>query len=1197
MVTTLNHYPFVLRYFGSLPLHHLPQLWTHPPPVPPPPPPAAAMPMVQFRPRVIRAPPLAVLPATPSPPVPPAHLPPPASHPRSLPSALIGKYKFIRTIGKGNFAKVKLACHVITGKEVAIKIIDKTQLSPSSRQKLFREVRVMKMLDHPNIVKLFEIIANEKILYLVMEYASGGEVFDFLVTHGKMAEREARAKFRQIVSAVQYCHQKKVVHRDLKAENLLLDAQMNVKIADFGFSNEFSSDKKLDTFCGSPPYAAPELFEVSYPRVFTAFKLTITGICQSRSLGRKYDGPEVDVWSLGVILYTLVSGALPFDGQNLRELRERVLTGKYRVPFYMSTDCEALLRKMLHLNPAKRHTLEARPQNFLHISPCISLMGAHKDSREKIDHWMLDHKAPLLPLGAVDEIWSVMKDKWINTGYEDSPLTPYVEPEPDLNDPVRIEIMVNMGFSRSDIIKSLQSGSFDTIAATYFLLGHPTPPSLESDSGRGSDLSLRSSGFNIDAEVADEVGICCLESSGIDPFVCRCDMNVTNVFCFSLLSERVFHQQTSHLCLRLGWFEKIIEKVLRTNDPTSPARQNTLTTTAPATVATGRQSVVGSSGGAHHHHHSQSQTPNFNPTNATTTSAKTATARSGNGRHQDNGEKERERLSVTKSSDKDSGQDGSATSTATNVTCRKASVLRNSEENADAGLTTGGGGDYVTSPGQRASVDVNMLTGRSSVSGQRKNTAVGGGVPNSGGQRAVGVAAITASGTAGRRNVPGTSSGDQHHYIGTTAAANNRRSVAGTGPTLYTSPGTGVTFGATTTTASPAVGTSGVTTTAAAAASLPQSPPPTSPGGLTKLDKGGATGQAGGRLPVHEMRSQVTPAPVPMTSRSSKGHHSLLTGTSLASAANSHHNEHSLLTRELPSVSEQHTLPSSAVPRSVMGANVAAPGGQLVSAAGRTNLALSGTSSTTPGVISGAATMASGGNFSRLTAERRTIHTAPHQLPSSLDDYDSATGGASIAARNVGLSEVSNTTSGTGANSSGGAVNFLKSLTQKIGRNRPGMNPSTPVTSPQTAIMTTSTISSNASGGSTDKSDSASGSNALDNCLAVGSSVEGGNDGTLKPRSLRFTWTMKTTSTKDPTVMLKEIKKVLTEQNCEYEQPETYLLICRHGDPEADTCVQWEMEVCKLPRLSMNGVRFKRISGTAIGFRNIATRVSDALHL
>ncbi|KAL2082316.1 hypothetical protein ACEWY4_022134 [Coilia grayii] len=139
----------------------------------------------------------------------------------------------------------------------------------------------------------------------------------------------------QIVSAVEYCHQKRIVHRDLKAENLLLDADMNIKIADFGFSNEFTVGNKLDTFCGSPPYAAPELFQ-----------------------GKKYDGPEVDVWSLGVILYTLVSGSLPFDGQNLKELRERVLRGKYRIPFYMSTDCENLLKRFLVLNPSKRGTLE-----------------------------------------------------------------------------------------------------------------------------------------------------------------------------------------------------------------------------------------------------------------------------------------------------------------------------------------------------------------------------------------------------------------------------------------------------------------------------------------------------------------------------------------------------------------------------------------------------------------------------------------------------------------------------------------------------------------------------------------------------------------------------------------------------------------------------------------------------------------------
>ncbi|TDH04577.1 hypothetical protein EPR50_G00134200 [Perca flavescens] len=207
----------------------------------------------------------------------------------------IGNYRLLKTIGKGNFAKVKLARHILTGKEVAIKIIDKTQLNPTSLQKLFREVRIMKGLNHPNIVQLFEVIETDKTLYLIMEYASGGEVFDYLVSHGRMKEVEARAKFRQIVSAVHYCHTKNIVHRDLKAENLLLDADANIKIADFGFSNEFTLGNKLDTFCGSPPYAAPELFQ-----------------------GKKYDGPEVDVWSLGVILYTLVSGSLPFDGQNLK---------------------------------------------------------------------------------------------------------------------------------------------------------------------------------------------------------------------------------------------------------------------------------------------------------------------------------------------------------------------------------------------------------------------------------------------------------------------------------------------------------------------------------------------------------------------------------------------------------------------------------------------------------------------------------------------------------------------------------------------------------------------------------------------------------------------------------------------------------------------------------------------------------------
>ncbi|XP_058251645.1 serine/threonine-protein kinase MARK2 isoform X8 [Hemibagrus wyckioides] len=314
----------------------------------------------------------------------------------------IGNYRLLKTIGKGNFAKVKLAKHILTEKEVAVKIIDKTQLNSSSLQKLFREVRIMKLLNHPNIVKLFEVIETEKTLYLVMEYASGGEVFDYLVAHGRMKEKEARAKFRQIVSAVQYCHQKCIVHRDLKAENLLLDADMNIKIADFGFSNEFTVGNKLDTFCGSPPYAAPELFQ-----------------------GKKYDGPEVDVWSLGVILYTLVSGSLPFDGQNLKELRERVLRGKYRIPFYMSTDCENLLKKFLILNPTKRGSLE-----------------------------------------------QIMKDRWMNVGHEEEELKPYIEPQPDYKDPKRTNIMLQMGYTQEEIQESLVKQKYDDVMATYLLLDY-----------------------------------------------------------------------------------------------------------------------------------------------------------------------------------------------------------------------------------------------------------------------------------------------------------------------------------------------------------------------------------------------------------------------------------------------------------------------------------------------------------------------------------------------------------------------------------------------------------------------------------------------------------------------------------------------------------------------------------------------------
>uniref|UniRef100_A0A8C5G2Z9 non-specific serine/threonine protein kinase n=1 Tax=Gouania willdenowi TaxID=441366 RepID=A0A8C5G2Z9_GOUWI len=243
----------------------------------------------------------------------------------------VGFYDIERTLGKGNFAVVKLARHRITKTEVAIKIIDKTQLDAVNLEKVYREVQIMKMLDHPHIIKLYQVMETKNMLYLVTEYAKNGEIFDYLAKHGRLSELEARRKFWQILSAVEYCHNRNIVHRDLKAENLLLDGHMNIKIADFGFGNFFQPGEPLATWCGSPPYAAPEVFE-----------------------GQPYEGPQLDIWSMGVVLYVLVCGALPFGGPTLPVLRQRVLEGRFRIPYFMTEDCEHLIRRMLVLDPSKR---------------------------------------------------------------------------------------------------------------------------------------------------------------------------------------------------------------------------------------------------------------------------------------------------------------------------------------------------------------------------------------------------------------------------------------------------------------------------------------------------------------------------------------------------------------------------------------------------------------------------------------------------------------------------------------------------------------------------------------------------------------------------------------------------------------------------------------------------------------------------
>ncbi|XP_055916407.1 uncharacterized protein LOC129949155 isoform X2 [Eupeodes corollae] len=247
----------------------------------------------------------------------------------------VGYYELEKTIGKGNFAVVKLASNIVTKTKVAIKIIDKTCLNEEYLAKTFREIAILKEMQHPHITRLYEVMESQTMIYLVLEHASGGEIFDHLVEKGRMKEPEAARVFTQLVSAVQYCHSRGVVHRDLKAENVLLDKDMNIKLADFGFSNKYNEGTPLKTWCGSPPYAAPEVFQ-----------------------GLEYDGPKADIWSLGVVLYALVCGALPFDGKTLLDLKSKVVLGKFRIPYFMSQDCESLIRNMLVVEPDRRYTLK-----------------------------------------------------------------------------------------------------------------------------------------------------------------------------------------------------------------------------------------------------------------------------------------------------------------------------------------------------------------------------------------------------------------------------------------------------------------------------------------------------------------------------------------------------------------------------------------------------------------------------------------------------------------------------------------------------------------------------------------------------------------------------------------------------------------------------------------------------------------------
>ncbi|XP_063411324.1 5'-AMP-activated protein kinase catalytic subunit alpha-2-like isoform X7 [Mytilus trossulus] len=246
----------------------------------------------------------------------------------------IGHYILGETLGTGTFGKVKIATHYITSHKVAVKILNRNKIkSLDVVSKIKREIQNLKLFRHPHIIKLYQVISTPTDIFMVMEYVGGGELFDYIVKHGKLKEPEARRFFQQIISGVEYCHRHMVVHRDLKPENLLLDDKLNVKIADFGLSNMMQDGEFLRTSCGSPNYAAPEVIS-----------------------GKLYAGPEVDIWSCGVILYALLCGTLPFDDEHVPTLFRKIKSGIFAVPDYLNKEVVGLLCIMLQVDPLKRAT-------------------------------------------------------------------------------------------------------------------------------------------------------------------------------------------------------------------------------------------------------------------------------------------------------------------------------------------------------------------------------------------------------------------------------------------------------------------------------------------------------------------------------------------------------------------------------------------------------------------------------------------------------------------------------------------------------------------------------------------------------------------------------------------------------------------------------------------------------------------------
>ena len=268
----------------------------------------------------------------------------------------IGNYKLGPEIGSGAFGKVILGKHIPTEEKVAIKILDKSILNqtPTDYQLVKKEISILKIVKHKNIVRLFEILETPRHIFIVMEYCEGGDIMSYILNRKRLTELESLKFFHQLINALYYLHSQNITHRDIKIDNLLLDSNLDLKLIDFGLSTKYKDNELLDQPCGTIVYAAPEV--LSY---------------------RQYHGMLANVWSCGIVLYGMLTGFLPFGDSDDEINKKKIIEGKIKMPSYLSEDAKNLLKHMLDTNPLTRFTLDdimSHPwfnKNKFHIIPGI----------------------------------------------------------------------------------------------------------------------------------------------------------------------------------------------------------------------------------------------------------------------------------------------------------------------------------------------------------------------------------------------------------------------------------------------------------------------------------------------------------------------------------------------------------------------------------------------------------------------------------------------------------------------------------------------------------------------------------------------------------------------------------------------------------------------------------------------------------